>query len=754
MTTPRLGAALVAVLCLAPNALFAQNLTPQQALERMKLPEGFRAYLVASEPEVRQPVSITIDERGRMWVVQYLQYPNPAGLKPVKVDEYLRTVWDRVPEPPPHGPKGIDRITILSDPDEHGRYRKAKDFVSGLNLASGMTVGYGGAWIVQPPYLLFYPDKDRDDVPDGDPEVVLSGFGMEDSHAYANSLQWGPDGWLYGAHGSTVSASIRNPADPSAPPVEFEQGIWRYHPRTKRFELFSEGGGNTWGLDFDRHGQVIAGTNFGGKAMLHQVQGAYHVKNFGKHGPLHNPHTYGFFDHVPHEGFKGGHVTCGGIVYQGDTYPEKFRDQYVAGNLLSNDVYWHWIEPYKSSFRSRQGDDFLTSGDPWFRPVDCLLGPDGSVYVVDWHDKRAAHLDPIDNWDRTNGRVYKIAYEPTTKPYPKLDLGKKTSPELVELLRHPNKWYRDTARRLLGERRDPAVHPVLAKMVRENSDLLALESLWALYVSGGLGEGLTLEFLRHPNEHVRAWTVRLIGDEREASSSQFAVMEELARQDPSPVVRQQLACTAKRLPTRECLTLARGLIGRDEDADDPYIPMLIWWAVEDKAVAGRGQVFALLLGDAPTWERPLFRRVILERIGRRYMAEGSDEGFAACAKLLALAPDADATDTLIRGMEKALEGRRLAKVPAALEKPLAAQAAKQPDNLNLLRFAVRLGSDAAYRQALARVADDRTPDAERARLVELLSQAGKPDCVPVFLVVLTRTKKTALQQSLLLGLQA
>jgi len=145
-----------------------------------------------------------------------------------------------------------------------------------------------------------------DDVPDGDPEVLLAGFGLEDAHALANSLSWGPDGWLYGAQGSTVTANIRG--------IEFQQGIWRYHPVTHEFELFAEGGGNTWGLDFDEHGNVIAGTNFGEQIGLHQVQGGYYIKGFSKHGPLHNPHTFGYFDHIPYAGFKGGHVTCGGII--------------------------------------------------------------------------------------------------------------------------------------------------------------------------------------------------------------------------------------------------------------------------------------------------------------------------------------------------------------------------------------------------------------------------------------------------------
>src|SRR6516162_153318 len=261
--------------------LHGQGFSPQDAVKKMKVPDGFEVRLVASEPTIRQPLSISFDDRGRIWVIQYLQYPNPAGLKAVKVDQYLRTVYDRMPEPPPKGPIGADRITILEAPDANGRYRKAKDFVTGLNLASGLCLGHGGVYVLQTPYLLFYPDRDGDDVPDGPPEVLLSGFGLEDAHAVANSLQWGPDGWLYGAQGSTVTAKIRG--------IEFQQGIWRYHPITKEFELFAEGGGNTWGVDFDSHGNVIAGTNWGAKAMLHQVQGGYYIKGFGKHGPLHNP---------------------------------------------------------------------------------------------------------------------------------------------------------------------------------------------------------------------------------------------------------------------------------------------------------------------------------------------------------------------------------------------------------------------------------------------------------------------------------
>jgi putative membrane-bound dehydrogenase-like protein len=727
------------VACLLSAAVVqGQGFTPEDAVKRMKVPEGFQVKLVASEPDVRQPVSISFDDKGRLWVLQYLQYPTPAGLKPVKVDQFLRTEYDKVPEPPPKGPKGADKLTILEDKKGDGRFTRSKDFVTGLNLASGFALGHGGAYIAQPPYLLFYPDKD------GDPEVLLSGFGMQDAHAFPNSLQWGPDGWLYGAQGSTVTSKIRG--------IEFQQGIWRLHPITKEFELFSEGGGNTWGLDFDAHGNVIAGTNWGTAAMLHQLQGAYYIKGFGKHGPLHNPHTYGYFDHIPCPNFQGGHVTCGGIIYQGGAYPEKYNGAYIAGNLLSNSLIWYTLDRKGSTFTSKQQGDFLTANDTWFRPIDCLTGPDGSVYVADWYDKRANHVDPVDNWDRTNGRVYKIEYK-GTKPVPAFDLYKKSSKELVELLNHPNGWFHGEARRILAERRDKDVIPILRDLTSSAKDGLALEALWALYVSGGLDDETAGKLLAHPNEDVRAWTIRLLGDAKKVDpdiAKQFAA---IARMDASATVRSQLACTCKRLPANDAVAILAELLQRSDDINDPFIPMLLWWAVEDKAVSNRDLVLGLF--EKPdTWKQPLIRGTILERLARRYMAEGGDADYASCARLLSLAPDKASVDLVVGGMDKALEGKRLAKVPAALEKPLSDLWGGQAPDVKLVRFALRLGSAEAYDRAVQLAGDAKTPEGDRISLIDLLSQNGKPECAAILLSILKDSNSDNLRGAALTALQA
>src|SRR6476660_6825178 len=140
----------------------AQGYSPTEAPRHMQAPPGFEESLVAGEPDISQPVAIEFDDRGRLWVIQYLQYPNPSGLKRVKVDRYSRTVYDQVPEPPPRGPRGDDRVTILEDTDGDGRADRSRDFLAGLNLASGLAFGHGGVFILQTPYLLFYPDRNRD----------------------------------------------------------------------------------------------------------------------------------------------------------------------------------------------------------------------------------------------------------------------------------------------------------------------------------------------------------------------------------------------------------------------------------------------------------------------------------------------------------------------------------------------------------------------------------------------------------------
>ncbi len=704
--------------------------SPEEAARRMVVPPGFRVEVFAAEPMVRQPVAACFDERGRTWVVEYLQYPNPAGLKPVTVDQYLRTEYDRIPEPPPRGPRGADRIKILEDTDGDGRADSAKVFVDGLNLASAVAVGYGGVFVGQAPYLLFYPDRDHDDRPDSDPEVLLTGFGLQDAHAVVNSLAWGPDGWLYGAQGSTVTARIRG--------EEFQQAIWRYHPRDHRFEVFAEGGGNTWGLDFDAGGHAFGSSN-GGYITFHMVQGGYYVKGFAKHGPLHNPRAYGYLGPIAYRGTKvGGHVTPGGIIYKGDAFPPSFQGSFIGGNLLSNAVYWHRLQRDGSTFAGRHGGTLLDARDRWFRPIDLLTGPDAALYVVDWYDRRAAHLDPRDTWDRSNGRIYRLAYGKRRK-VPSFDLARKSSAELVAMRTDPNDWFPAEARRILAERRDRSIIPELRRLLESDRDpVLSLRDFWALDLSGGLDDPTALGLLDHPVAGVRRWTIRRLGDDHRMTPTFRDHLAKRAGFEPDADVRSQLASSCQRWPAADALPIVSALLRRDEDHRDPHLPILLWWACERALRQNREAVVAML--SRPEMQcSPIVVESILERSARALAAEPDLD---AAAHLLQAAKDPEAITRVLAGMEQGLRGRKPGQVPKWYSTGLH-ETPGTPDDLRFRVFA-RLGTPEAIRAVQEIAQDPRRPTASRTAMIELLGELKSPTNRDILIHILFKDSSSSI----------
>ncbi|HUR58501.1 MAG TPA: PVC-type heme-binding CxxCH protein, partial [Opitutaceae bacterium] len=422
--------------------------SPQATAESLQLMPGLSATAILHEPEVTQPLHLSFDERGRLWVVQYIQYPYPAGLKIVDVGDQFHATYDKVPPPPPHQDRGRDRITIHEDTDGDGTYDRHSVFLDGLNMATAVARGRGGVWVLNPPYLLFYPDANNDDKPDGDPVVHLAGFGLEDTHSAANSLQWGPDGWLYGAQGSGVTARIRRPGtDGAEEGFAFKgQVVWRYQPAGKRFELFTEGGGNTFSLTMDAAGRTFAGTNEANTRGYHMVDGAYYKKSWGEHGYLTNPYTFGYFQPMRH-GASAARFPNALMFYEDGVLGTEFENRFIVANALAREMYLAERVPDGSTYTTRDVAPFLTTDDRWFRPVDVKAGPDGAVYVADWYDTRLAHMDPRDNWDHEHGRVYRIRSTTASGGMPAFDLSKKSSRELVELLSHRQTWFRDTALR-------------------------------------------------------------------------------------------------------------------------------------------------------------------------------------------------------------------------------------------------------------------------------------------------------------------
>jgi putative heme-binding domain-containing protein len=723
-------------------------LSPAESLRHFKVPEGLAIDLIAAEPTVRQPLYMTFDERGRMWVVHYIQYPFPAGLKVLSYDRYIRAKFDKVPPPPPDHFRGADRITIHEDVSGDGSFRAVKTFVEGLNITTAALPGRGGVWVLNPPYLLFYPDPGRSDAL-ARPEVHLSGFGLEDTHAVASSLTWGPDGWLYGAQGSTCTAKVKVEITRESRTTDFlGQAIWRYHPETHRFEIFAEGGGNTFGVSFDDQGRVYSGTNWGTYRGLHYVQGGYYVKGWGKHGPLTNPYALGFFGHMPHTG-NADRLVHNFLIYGGDLMPG-LRGKIVGVNPLQRRVQVTRLVPDHSTFRTIEDPYLVTTDDGRFRPVDVKSGPDGALYICDLYEPRINHVDPRDNWDRATGRIYRVRPK-DYKPEAPRDLGKLSSAELVELLGHSNRWQRETALRLIGDRKDRSIAPLLRANLAKETGQLALESLWALHQCGEFTDEAAGKALEHANPHVRRWAIRLLGDRNAVSPILARTLAERAGREPDAEVRSQLASSAKRLPAPEALPILRALWNHDADSADPHIPLLLWWALEPKAETDRSAVLALF-EERQLWDRPLIKKDILARLVQRYALAGGKDNLLACARLLERAPNSGCAEELLSGLEKAYTGRAAGDLPAELRGAIAA-AWKNGATAGSLSLGLRLGQASSLDRGLRLIADEKADRAGRLECIRILGEVDQPSCVPVLLAVLRRSPAGPVRQEVLGALQ-
>ncbi len=716
--------------------LSAKPRSPREMMAHLKTRNDVAVDMVAHEPNVVQPVHIAFDERGRMWVTQYIQYPFPAGLKVLSYDAHLRAIFDRIPPAPPHHFKGADKITIHEDTDGDGVFDAQSTFVEGLNITTSVLHGRGGVWVLNPPYLLFYPDKDRDGKPDGDPVVHLSGFGLEDTHAVANSLTWGPDGWIYGGHGSTCTARVKVELGDSDDVTAFMgQAIWRYHPEQHRFELFAEGGYNTFGVAFDDKGRVYSGTNSWQRAV-HFVQGGYYRKGWGKHGPPTNPFAFTFYDAMPHTGDRN-RMTHTFVIYGGDQLPEHYRGKLISVNPLMNWVGVTELQQRGSTYASVDEAKLIETDDKWFRPVDIKEGPDGAVYVSDWYDIRITHLDPRDNWDRTRGRIYRVRSAEGYKPAQPFDLATKSSRELVQLLGHANRWHRSTALRLLGDRRDASVVPMLRAMVMQRTGQTALEALWALYQSGGLDEATALTALAHNDPHVRLWTVRLLADACNVSPTVATRLAAMARQEPHIEVRSQLAASAQRLPVDQGLPVLLALMTHDGDVNDALVPKQIWWALEAHITRDREAVVEAF-GQASLWNRPMVARHIVALLGQRLTAERTEENLALCAKLLAMAPSERHIARLIEGMETGLRGTVITRVPDAFDEALATLWSKGEADPRVIGFAMQLGSRDAIDAARQLMINRQRPVKDRVAMMRRLAERRDEAAQHAMLTLLER----------------
>ncbi len=452
------------------------GLGPDEAARAMTVPPGFKVTLFAGEPDVVQPIAMAIDDRGRLWVAEAYSYP-----KRVRDDQ------------------ARDRVLIFEDTDGDGRFNTRKVFADRLNLVSGLAVGFGGVWVGAAPYLMFIPDVDNDDRPDGPPQVLLDGWGQHDTHETLNTFTWGPDGWLYGCHGVFTHSLVGKPGTPREQRTPINAGIWRYHPTRHAFEVFAQGTSNPWGIDFDARGQLII-TACVIPHLYHMIQGGRYERQAGQHF---NPYTYDdiktIADHRhylganPHGGngrsdsAGGGHAHSGALIYLGDTFPPEYRGSLFMNNIHGARLNRDLLKPSGSGFVGSHAPDFLMANDAWSQIVHLESGPDGGVYMIDWYDKNQCHHNDVNGHDRTNGRIFKVTYgEKTLRPF---DLGKLGTEALVAMQTSPNEWYARHARRILQERGDDLeAQAMLLRLEFKSLDnpVVQLRTLLTRHAVGGL----------------------------------------------------------------------------------------------------------------------------------------------------------------------------------------------------------------------------------------------------------------------------
>lgn len=441
----------------------------EEAIKKMTVPEGYEVRNFASEPMIINPVAMTWDHRGRLWVVELYEYP--LGAK--ETNDYQKTAtdeaWHSVVKTGPGSPR--DRVIILEDTDNDGVADKRTVFVEGLSLATAILCGYDGVFIGQAPNMFFFRDTNGDDKAD-EYKTVLTGFGMEDRHELLNSFTWGPDGWMYFTHGVFTNSKVHRPSVPKEQGNKLDAGIYRVKfentdkgPAAGFHEVFADGTSNPWGCDYDAAGNwfveacVIDHLFHMAPGGLYQRQG----------GAPENPYAYELLPSIVQKDQpKHFRAAYAGIqVYQGGRYPKDTDGHLFFGNIHDNAIHEEAVEPVGATFKAKPIRDFLRANDGWFRPVSIQTGPDGFLWVMDWCDKYPCYQNAQANpegVDREKGRIWRIVHQGSRggSPLPEsnrgepplllgsrmdkdMDFKKKTPAELVAALGGSNSWMKRMA---------------------------------------------------------------------------------------------------------------------------------------------------------------------------------------------------------------------------------------------------------------------------------------------------------------------
>jgi putative membrane-bound dehydrogenase-like protein len=687
-------------------------LTAEQAVAQMTTIDGFKVNAWAAEPMLTQPMAFCWDDRGRLWIAENRDYES-------RVQGFSNA--------------GDSRILILEDTDRDGVADSRKVFLEGIPFPAAIAVGFDGLFLGAPPNLLFVPDRNDDDRADvSDIEVRLTGWGIRDRHETINSLHWGPDGWLYGLQGFATPSKIRKPQGrgriykPKEPfpadllsgeGIDIDGGVWRYHPTKDVFEVVAHGFSNPWGVDYDARGQLFISACVI-PHLWHVIPGGIYHRQGGQHL---NPYVYSDIKTIADHRHQSAHG--GARVYQSDAFPESQRGRIFMANMHEHAVLSDVLQRKGSGFTAKHGHDFLMANNAQWIGFSLEIGPDGAVYVLDWHDADICGNDVL---HKETGRIYRIA--PTASlarawegRYS--DLRKMTDRQLVDLQTNSSDWHARRARVILQSRAakgilKPETHAHLRELFGSTPGTdIRLRAMWALHVSGGWTVEALTRLLQHDDEYVRAWAIQLLCEDRSPPAAAVDKFGRMARDDRSPVVRLYLASALQRLDPKHRWSIAGALMTHAEDADDHNLPKMTWLGVEP------------LVGEDPkgALEHASQSRIPLLA---QFIARRAVDANALDALVAAIASDPPTQISLLEGMRDGLEGRVDLTASASWN---ALYRRLRGSNATVARVAQHIadqfGDTAAARRHLAVIQrQDAAPD-QRRRAMQVLTAQRQPQLV-------------------------
>lgn len=746
-------------------------LHPLETQKKIKVPKGFEVRLFASEPEVVNPVAMTWDERGRLWVVELYEYPKGAK----------------------KGEKGRDRIKILEDVDADGKADKVTVFADGFSLATGIALGNGGVYVGAAPNLYFLEDTNGDDKADKT-TVLKTGFGLEDRHELLNGFAWGPDGWLYMTHGVFTHSKVKNPNDPEDDGVVMDAALARFHPKTKKFEVFADGTSNPWGVDWNERGDAFVSA-----CVIHHV---FHLAPGGQYnrqgGTWANP--YGYAGDLPSKGlpaiadwrhYRAAHA--GITIYQGDQWPAEWRGHAYLGNIHQNAINCDRLTPVGSTYKATKestllGPDkgtwevgagnFLVCDDHWFRPVSNQTGPDGAMWIMDWADRypcyQNAQADP-EGVDRELGRIWRVVWvgdQPgkavPSRPGREMNLSKLATSELADLLEHENNWHRRQAQHLMSQRRDlrvgngihggSKVHKLAEK--DENDVRFRLAALWALHGANEIEDDFLHNLRKDKEPAIRAWVARLTGERGTPFGPALSRLASLAK-DTNATVRLAVAAAARQfvsgsltvntppsISLREVVT--GGILSDLEKSPivpgDPVLPFVIWMALEPVVAFDPSNALSFLENakDSSLTDWPM-HAYNLQRIMRRVcdLTDPIEREVHLNYAMKVLGSVANTTNMANAALDGLIAGFRAKAAPPTIPlEPIFAKLTANPAVADKARrLATLLGDTSASRVLVAKINDSRASTEDRLKGIQAARET-KDEASKGELVKLLKTEKS------------